>query len=94
MNQPGTGPAPVIAPEGVSPPSGAVRAPQDVSVQFFPGESHALAGENGAGGSTLARTLAGAHRPDTGRVLPGGAPVDLHGPPAVFGGKNTDESDF
>lgn len=64
MNQPGTGPAPV------------------------------LAGENGAGRSTLVKALAGVRRPDTGQVLPGGAPVDFHGPPAVFGRKNIDESDF
>ncbi len=94
MNQPDTGPAPVLAPKDVSKSFGAVRALQDVSLQLFPGEAHARAGENGAGKPTLVETLAGVHRPDTGQVLLGGAPVDFHDPPAVFGEKNIDELDF
>ncbi|MFF3342731.1 sugar ABC transporter ATP-binding protein [Streptomyces flavidovirens] len=80
MNQPDTGPAPVLALKDVSKSFGAVRALQDVSLQLFPGEAHALAGENGAGKSTLIKTLAGVHRPDTGQVLLDGAPVAFHGP--------------
>ncbi len=80
MNQPDTGPAPVLALKDVSKSFGAVRALQDVSLQLFPGEAHALAGENGAGKSTLIKTLAGVHRPDTGQVLLDGAPVAFHRP--------------
>ncbi|MFE1961267.1 sugar ABC transporter ATP-binding protein [Streptomyces sp. NPDC059479] len=80
MNQPATGPAPVLALKDVSKSFGAVRALRDVSLRLFPGEAHALAGENGAGKSTLIKTLAGVHRPDAGEVLLDGTPVVFHGP--------------
>ncbi|AXG82049.1 sugar ABC transporter ATP-binding protein [Streptomyces paludis] len=80
MNQPATGPAPVLALKDVSKSFGAVRALRDVSLRLLPGEVHALAGENGAGKSTLIKTLAGVHRPDSGAVLLDGEPVVFHGP--------------
>ncbi|MFD5778646.1 sugar ABC transporter ATP-binding protein [Streptomyces sp. NPDC126933] len=80
MNQPATGPAPVLALKEVSKSFGAVRALRDVSLHLFPGEAHALAGENGAGKSTLIKTLAGVHRPDAGEVLLDGRTVVFHGP--------------
>ncbi|MFE4370822.1 sugar ABC transporter ATP-binding protein [Streptomyces sp. NPDC056835] len=80
MNQPATGPAPVLALKDVSKSFGAVRALRDVSLQLFPGEAHALAGENGAGKSTLIKTLAGVHRPDAGEVALDGEAVVFHGP--------------
>ena len=48
-----------------------VRALDRVSLQFFPGEAHALAGENGAGKSTVLRILSGLARPTEGRVRVG-----------------------
>ncbi|MFE4643036.1 sugar ABC transporter ATP-binding protein [Streptomyces sp. NPDC056730] len=80
MNQPATGPAPVLALKDVSKSFGAVRALRDVSLQLFPGEAHALAGENGAGKSTLIKTLAGVHSPDAGEVVLDGETVVFHGP--------------
>ncbi|KOV96671.1 hypothetical protein ADL04_16285 [Streptomyces sp. NRRL B-3648] len=77
---PDTGPAPVLAPEGVSRSFGAVRAQWDVSPELPPGGVHALAGENGAGKPALIKTLAGVHRPLAGRVLLDGEPVVFHGP--------------
>jgi ABC-type sugar transport system ATPase subunit len=40
----------------------------DVSVDFRPGEVHAIVGENGAGKSTLMKILGGEYRPDAGTV--------------------------
>ena len=53
---------------------------EDVSFSVAAGSCHALCGENGAGKSTLGKILAGIHRPDEGRVLVFGKPVDFHGP--------------
>ena len=46
-----------------------VRALDDVSISFRPGEVHAVMGENGAGKSTLIKIIAGAIRPDAGTIL-------------------------
>jgi ABC-type sugar transport system ATPase subunit len=48
-----------------------------VSVDFHAGQIHAVCGENGAGKSTLMHVLAGAYRPDAGRILYEGKPVEL-----------------
>ena len=50
------------------------------SVDFRPGEVHALMGENGAGKSTLMKVLAGLYRPDGGQVEWRGARVDFGSP--------------
>lgn len=47
---------------------GGLTVLQDVSLDFRPGEVHALMGENGAGKSTLMKMLAGLHRPDGGEI--------------------------
>ncbi|GAA3241662.1 sugar ABC transporter ATP-binding protein [Nonomuraea helvata] len=71
---------PVLSLSQVSKAFGAVRAVREVSLELFPGEVHALAGENGAGKSTLVKILSGVHRPDSGRILLDGAPVEFGGP--------------
>jgi len=48
-----------------------------VSVEFRPGEIHALLGENGAGKSTLMKIMCGIYRPDSGEMLMEGRPVEL-----------------
>ena len=50
------------------------------SVDFRPGEVHALMGENGAGKSTLMKIIAGLHRPDAGQVEWRGAQADFATP--------------
>ena len=45
-----------------------VRALEDVSVEFYAGEVHAILGENGAGKSTLMNIISGALQPDQGEI--------------------------
>ncbi|MEL7237308.1 MAG: sugar ABC transporter ATP-binding protein [Planctomycetota bacterium] len=45
-----------------------VRALDDVSIDFRPGEVHGVIGENGAGKSTLMRVLAGLQKPTRGTL--------------------------
>lgn len=55
-----------------------VRALKDVSIDFAPGEVHAIVGENGAGKSTLIKIICGIYTPDTGEVLLDGKRIFLH----------------
>jgi ribose transport system ATP-binding protein len=50
----------------------------DFSVQA--GEVHALIGENGAGKSTLMKILGGAYTADSGQIVFGGQPLEIHSP--------------
>ncbi|MFL6076457.1 MAG: sugar ABC transporter ATP-binding protein [Mycobacteriales bacterium] len=77
------GSAPVLALADVSRSFGSVRALDGVSLELRAGQAHALAGENGAGKSTVVRILAGVHRPDSGQVLLDGEPVAFAGPGAA-----------
>jgi ribose transport system ATP-binding protein len=45
-----------------------VVALNNVSMDFYPGEIHAIVGENGAGKSTFIKTITGAHAPDGGTI--------------------------
>jgi ribose transport system ATP-binding protein len=49
-----------------------VTALNNVSIDFAPGEVHALVGENGAGKSTLIKVVSGAITPDSGTIVYGG----------------------
>jgi rhamnose transport system ATP-binding protein len=60
-----------------------VQAVIDASIELYPGEAHALVGENGAGKSTVVKMLAGVHQPDSGQLIVGGTPVWLAGPAAA-----------
>ena len=64
--QPETEPSPVLSLRGASKAFAGVHALEDVSLDLFGGEAHALVGENGAGKSTLVKILGGVHQPDVG----------------------------
>jgi rhamnose transport system ATP-binding protein len=57
-----------------------VAAVRDLSLALYPGEIHALVGENGAGKSTIVKMLAGVHRPDAGALVVDGEPTVFDGP--------------
>lgn len=59
---------PVLSLKNISVIYPGVKALDDVSLDFLPGEIHALVGENGAGKSTLIKVIAGAIRPDGGVI--------------------------
>ena len=53
-----------------------MKALDDVSVDFYKGEVHALMGENGAGKSTLIKAIAGAIQPDAGEIFVNGQKIE------------------
>lgn len=57
-----------------------VLALDDVSLQFMPGEVHAVVGENGAGKTTLMKILAGAYTADSGEIFLDGIKVNFSHP--------------
>ena len=66
--------------ENISKSYGGVFALNSVNLSVREGEVHALMGENGAGKSTLIKILAGAAKPDDGRILLNGQPVSIGNP--------------
>lgn len=54
-----------------------VKALDDVSMTFHPGQVHALLGENGAGKSTLIKTICGIHKADSGDIVLDGEVLKL-----------------
>jgi ribose transport system ATP-binding protein len=70
----------VIELQAVSKTYAAVRALDAVSFDLRRGEVHGILGENGAGKSTLIKVMGGVIRPDSGRFLVDGEPVEFHRP--------------
>jgi simple sugar transport system ATP-binding protein len=71
--------APIVELQSVSVRFGRAKALDDVDFRLFPGEVHALIGENGAGKSSLIKALTGVVALDSGRILLDGAPVAFSG---------------
>jgi simple sugar transport system ATP-binding protein len=59
---------------------GAVRALDDCSMVVRPGEVVALAGDNGAGKTTMIKAISGVYPPTSGEILIGGHPVSFSSP--------------
>src|SRR5580692_3460573 len=76
----GDGRPPLLRLEGISKSFGAVRALDRVDLDIPEGQVTALVGDNGAGKSSLIKTVAGLWAPDAGRIRWQGEPVTLRNP--------------
>jgi ABC-type sugar transport system ATPase subunit len=65
---------------GISKHFGAVQALTDVDLEIRAGRVTALIGDNGAGKSSLIKTISGIWQPDAGRIIWLGEPVHITGP--------------
>jgi ribose transport system ATP-binding protein len=74
------GTTPLIEVKNIDKAFPGVKALDDVSVKFMPGEVHAVVGENGAGKSTLMKIMAGAYKPDKGKMFFQGREIQLNHP--------------
>lgn len=67
---------PILEAIGLNKKFGGIHAVQGVSLHVMPGEVVALAGDNGAGKSTVIKMIAGVYKPDGGEVRYQGERVD------------------
>lgn len=72
----------VLELQGISKRYPGVIALDKVSMEFAPGEVHAIMGENGAGKSTMIKVISGAIQPNEGKVIIEGEAFD-HMTPAL-----------
>src|SRR4051794_12072843 len=71
---------PILRTHGITKVFGGVKALDGVSVNFRPGEIHALMGENGAGKSTLIKVLTGVHTATSGTIALSGREISPRSP--------------
>ena len=74
---------PVLALRSVSKSFGMTAALDDMTLELFSGEVHAIVGENGAGKSTMIKIMTGVHQPTSGRIEIDGQPVVMTGTKAA-----------
>ncbi len=79
-SQPAQNGAVLLATRGLTKTFGPVRALTRVDLDVPRGKVTALVGDNGAGKSSLIKTISGLWGPDGGQILWEGEPVQLHGP--------------
>jgi D-xylose transport system ATP-binding protein len=71
---------PLLKLSGVGKNFGPVQALRDVDLEIYPGEVLALVGDNGAGKSTMIKTISGIWSPDGGKVFWEGKEVHIRNP--------------
>ncbi len=80
-----TAPRPILELKGLDKRFAGTHALKAVTLDFRPGEIHAIVGENGAGKSTLIKMLTGVHVRSAGEVFWKGTPVPLASPQEAIG---------
>ena len=78
--EPSSSATPLLRLVGVGKNFGAVRALNNVNLDIQPGEVLALVGDNGAGKSTMIKTISGIWSPDGGQVFWEGKEVHIRNP--------------
>ena len=71
---------PVLQLDGITKTFPGVKALDGVQLDLYPGQVTALIGENGAGKSTVVKTLTGIYQPDGGRILLDGTALNFATP--------------
>lgn len=71
---------PLVSMRGIVKRFPGVTANDHVDLDLFPGEIHALLGENGSGKSTIMSILAGLYKPDAGTIIIEDKPVAFDSP--------------
>lgn len=75
--------APMMSLRGITKQFAGVEVLRDVDLDLYPGEIHALLGENGAGKSTFSKIIAGVHRPTRGTITLNSERVEISNPLAA-----------
>jgi ABC-type sugar transport system ATPase subunit len=78
--QSGNGTGTLLGLRGITKSFGPVKALTSVDLDIPPGKVTALIGDNGAGKSSLIKTVSGLWEPDAGEIVWENRPVRLHGP--------------
>ena len=68
---------PILEVRNLSKHFGAIKAVENVSIQFYKGQITAIVGDNGAGKSTLIKMISGALTPTTGEIYINGEKVNI-----------------
>ena len=74
------GGVPLLEVRNLSKNFGAVRALSDFSMSVHPGEVVAVAGDNGAGKTTMIKAVSGVYAPSSGEILLRGDPMSFASP--------------
>ena len=72
---------PIVVMKGITIEFPGVKALDGVDLTLYPGEVHALMGENGAGKSTMIKALTGVYKINAGSIMVDGKPSAKSAPP-------------
>ena len=70
---------PIVVMKGITIEFPGVKALDGVDLTLYPGEVHALMGENGAGKSTMIKALTGVYKINAGSIMVDGKPQQFNG---------------